>query len=88
MIKAITLGVSSEMRPTTLQLLIVSITSITMSDIRIHNITLVAVVLAIIRLIINTTLARITMEAKSLLPVNHSIPAVITSLVHRPIRTL
>jgi hypothetical protein len=88
MIKAIAPGVSSEMRPTTLQLLIVSITSITMSDIPIHNITLVAVVLAIIRLIINTRLARITMEAKSLLPANHSIQAVITSLAHHPLLTL
>ena len=88
MIKAIAPGVSSEMKPITLLLLIVSITSITMSDIIIHNITLVAVVLAIIGLTINTILAPITMEARSFHPASPHIPAVITSPVHLPLLTL
>jgi hypothetical protein len=88
LIKAITPGVSSEMKPTTLLLLIVIQTSITVSDMSIHNMNLIAPVIAIIGLTINTILAQITMEAKSLHPVSPRILAVIKSLVHRSLLIL
>ena len=83
MIKDLTQGVCSEMRPISLLLLIAIETSTTACHIfMIGIIFLVAGAISIIGITINTSLPALVMEASSLHPARPCIPAVITSLIY------